>query len=215
MFTSVILALAVVPTATAWTSAVARRPFRVTPVAVAAGGENKALIIQNKGGGHGELGFQLAKVLKEEKNMNVVMVHDGGPNPRSGEPFDSYANAGLDVVWTDLSSSSVADAIADRGPFEFVIDNWSKDADLAQSAVELSKAWDVSSYIFVSSAGMYKGASQPMKETDEVKATGQRAVEELLAAEGLPWTSFRPQYIYGPNTNKRDYVSSRILSIML
>ena len=42
-----------------------------------------------------------------------------------------------------------------------------------------------------------------------------RAVEELLAAEGLPWTSFRPQYIYGPNTNKRDYVSLRILSILL
>jgi nucleoside-diphosphate-sugar epimerase len=39
-----------------------------------------------------------------------------------------------------------------------------------------------------------------------VKETGQRAVEELLAAKGLPWTSFRPQYIYGPKTNKRDYV---------
>ena len=40
----------------------------------------------------------------------------------------------------------------------------------------------------------------------QVKETGQRAVEELLAAKGLPWTSFRPQYIYGPKTNKRDYV---------
>ena len=74
MFTSVILALAVVPTATAWTSAVARRPLRVTPVAVAAGGENKALIIQNKGGGHGELGFQLAKVLKEEKKQISLLL---------------------------------------------------------------------------------------------------------------------------------------------
>ncbi len=31
-------------------------------------------------------------------------------------------------------------------------------------------------------------------------------VEELIANEGLPWTSFRPQYIYGPKTNKRDYL---------
>ncbi|CAN0004699.1 unnamed protein product, partial [Phaeothamnion confervicola] len=30
---------------------------------------------------------------------------------------------------------------------------------------------------------------------------------ELYAAElGLPWTAFRPQYIYGPKTNKRDYL---------
>jgi nucleoside-diphosphate-sugar epimerase len=31
-------------------------------------------------------------------------------------------------------------------------------------------------------------------------------VEEYLAKLGLPWTSFRPQYIYGPKTNKRDYI---------
>jgi len=72
--------------------------------------------------------------------------------------------------------------------------------------VALAKQWEVSNYVFVSSAGMYKGASQPMKERDEVKATGQRAVEELLEAEGLPFTVFRPQYIYGPKTNKRDYI---------
>ena len=110
------------------------------------------------------------------------------------------------MVWADLSSSSVSEALEGQGPFEYVFDNWAKDADSAKPAVKLAKAWDVSNYVFVSSAGMYKGASQPMKESDEVKATGQRAVEELLAAEGLPWTSFRPQYIYGPKTNKRDYI---------
>ena len=184
-----------------------RDTHRTTLSAVAAGGKNKALIIQNKGGGHGELGFQLAKVLKEEKGLEVLMVHDGGPEPRSGEPFDSYDEAGLDVVWTNLGSSgAVQEAVAGRGPFEFVIDNWSKDTDMAKPVADLSKEWNVENYIFVSSAGMYKGASQPMKETDEVKETGQRAVEELLAAEGLPWTSFRPQYIYGPKTNKRDYI---------
>ena len=181
--------------------------FRLTPVAVAAGGEKKALIIQNKGGGHGELGYQLALELRDQKGLEVTMLHDGGPEPKTGkEPFASYDEAGLKVLWKDLSAESVSEALGDEGPFEYVFDNWSKEADSAKPAVELSKAWDVSNYVFVSSAGMYKGASQPMKETDEVKATGQRAVEELLAAEGLPWTSFRPQYIYGPKTNKRDYV---------
>lgn len=38
------------------------------------------------------------------------------------------------------------------------------------------------------------------------KETGQLAVEKHLAELGLPWTSFRPQYIYGPKTNKREYL---------
>jgi nucleoside-diphosphate-sugar epimerase len=40
----------------------------------------------------------------------------------------------------------------------------------------------------------------------KTKETGQREVEEYLAKLGLPWTAFRPQYIYGPKTNKRDYI---------
>ena len=200
-------ALLSVPAVEGFTEIRSSTIHRLTPLAVAAGGEKKALIVQNKGGGHGELGFQLALVLKEEKGLDVTMLHDGGPGPKTGkEPFDSYGEAELNVVWADLSSSSVSEALEGQGPFEYVFDNWSKEADSAKPAVELAKAWDVSNYVFVSSAGMYKGASQPMKESDEVKATGQRAVEELLAAEGLPWTSFRPQYIYGPKTNKRDYI---------
>lgn len=45
-----------------------------------------------------------------------------------------------------------------------------------------------------------------MTEDDPVLDTGQGGVETLLAAEGLPWTSFRPQYIYGPKANKRTYL---------
>ena len=93
-----------------------------------------------------------------------------------------------------------------QGPFEFVFDNWSKDEGKAAPYASAAKAWDVSNYVFVSSAGMYTTARMPMVETDEVKESGQRKVELLLDAEGLPWTVFRPQYIYGPKTNKRDYI---------
>ena len=48
-----------------------------------------------------------------------------------------------------------------------------------------------------------------LKEEKKVKdpPTGQREVEMALEKE-LPgrWTAFRPQYIYGPYTNKRDYL---------
>jgi nucleoside-diphosphate-sugar epimerase len=54
---------------------------------------------------------------------------------------------------------------------------------------------------------MYKNTEEvPLLETDAVKETGQRKVELLAVELGLPWTSFRPQYIYGPKTNKRDYL---------
>jgi nucleoside-diphosphate-sugar epimerase len=68
-------------------------------------------------------------------------------------------------------------------------------------------SWGVKNYVYVSSGGMYKNTEEvPLLETDAVKETGQRKVELLAAELGLPWTSFRPQYIYGPKTNKRDYL---------
>ena len=39
-------------------------------------------------------------------------------------------------------------------------------------------------------------------EGTEVKSTGQRQAEELLGEMGLPWSCFRPQYIYGPAQGK-------------
>jgi len=196
--------------ALSWSPA-ARASFqrRSTVTSVVAGGESRALIIQNKGGGHGELGFHLALQLAKDKGLKVTVLHDGGAAPKTGkEPWDSYGEleaAGVEMVWADLGAGT-AEPLKDKGAFEFVFDNWAKDAEGASPVVSLAKDWDVSNYVFVSSAGMYKGASQPMVEGDDVKATGQRAVEELLATEGLPFSVFRPQYIYGPKTNKRDYI---------
>ncbi|CAM9117111.1 unnamed protein product [Ectocarpus sp. 13 AM-2016] len=54
---------------------------------------------------------------------------------------------------------------------------------------------------------MYKDSDEvPFTECSDVKESGQRQVEKYVADLGLPWTSFRPQYIYGPLTNKRDYL---------
>lgn len=177
--------------------------------AVVAGGEGRALIIQNKGGGHGELGFHLAGIL-EKKGISVTLLHDGGPEPKSGkQPWDSYTQLeekGVEIVWSDVAASGSA-SLKEGPAFEYVFDNWSKDPDSATGFVDLAKSWDVSNYVFVSSAGMYESSvPQPMVESADVKLSGQRKVEVLLAENGLPWTSFRPQYIYGPNTNKRDYL---------
>jgi len=86
-----------------------------------------------------------------------------------------------------------------------IFDNYAKSPADAAAYVALAKKTDAF-YAFVSSAGMYT-TNGILKETHAVKVTGQREVELSLEAE-LPgkWCAFRPQYIYGPYTNKREYL---------
>lgn len=46
----------------------------------------KALIAQNKGGGHGELGYHLALKLIE-KDISVTLLQDGGGKNKEKQPF--------------------------------------------------------------------------------------------------------------------------------
>lgn len=46
----------------------------------------KALIVQNKGGGHGELGYHLALKLIE-KDISVTLLQDGGGSNKNQQPF--------------------------------------------------------------------------------------------------------------------------------
>merc|ERR1711904_607665 len=68
-----------------------------------------------------------------------------------------------------------------------------------------AKGWGVSNYAYVSSAGMYtpeKGDDSAVCEDCGVKSSGQRQAEEKIAEMGLPYSYFRPQYIYGPAQGK-------------
>lgn len=46
----------------------------------------KALIAQNKGGGHGELGYHLALKLIE-RDISVTLLQDGGGKNKEKQPF--------------------------------------------------------------------------------------------------------------------------------
>lgn len=62
-----------------------------------AAGEH-ALIIQNKGGGHGEIGYHLALNLAKEKGMKVTILND--KYSESKEPFKVRATAwSAGAVW--------------------------------------------------------------------------------------------------------------------
>ena len=163
-----------------------------------------ALIIQNKGGGHGEIGYHLALQLAKEK-MDVTILHEG---PNKGKPpHNAYGDldaAGVKVHWCDSLDDSAA-CISKLGDAKFtaVVDNWSKSPEQIRPYAKLALSMGVANYGYVSSASMYKPeADGIVHETCACKQTGQREAELLLAQMGLPFSYFRPQYIYGPQQGK-------------
>jgi nucleoside-diphosphate-sugar epimerase len=180
-----------------------------------------ALIVQNKGGGHGELGFQLAQVLADRygaKIDSITLLQDDACKDNE-EPFQSYGTlpANVRVIKAPLGKSSF-DATALQSVlggadtrFDYVFDNASKGPEGAGKAcADCAKNWGVALYVYVSSAGMYKPQPNgpfPMPETTKIKeSAGQAQFDKYCVDLGLPLVSFRPQYIYGEKANKHDYM---------
>ena len=86
--------------------------------------------------------------------------------------------------------------------FDAVYDNNGRELSDTQSLVE-SLGGDLQQLIYVSSAGVYlKSELMPHKEGDAVDTNsrhkGKHHTEAYLADQGIPFTSVRPVYIYGP-----------------
>jgi hypothetical protein len=134
--------------------------------------------------------------------MAVTILHEG---PNKGQPpHDAYSaldEAGVAVHWCDdLADSAACLAKLGDASFTAVVDNWSKSPDQIRPYADAALGWGVGTYAYVSSAGMYTPAAGEVGPIDEgcaVKSSGQRQAEELLAEMGLPFSYFRPQYIYG------------------
>ena len=177
-----------------------------------------ALIVQNKGGGHGELGYQLAKTLSSNPKITSITMLQDDACKDDQEPFKSYASDLPDVkvikasFSSDLDESSLQSILGDDARFDYVWDNASKGPEGAGKAVaDCAKQWSVKLYNYVSSAGMYTPAADgnfPMPEdSTPIKVTSGQALFDQYAVDlGLPLVSFRPQYIYGPKANKYDYI---------
>jgi len=174
-----------------------------------------ALIIQNKGGGHGELGYQLAKTLSNHETIDSITILQDDAAKDEQEPFKSYATDLPDVkiVKAPLADEAMTkeslQSLLGGATFDYVWDNASKKPEGAGKAcADAAKDWGCKLYTFVSSAGMYQpDGTFPMPETTPIKETaGQALFENYCVDIGLPLVSFRPQYIYGPKANKFDYM---------
>jgi len=162
------------------------------------------LIINTKGGGHAFIGLYLAQNLLG-KGHKVTILNDGDQaKVEAKTPYSEYSKVqGLDFLYADPKS---VDTFSGLGDFDVVVENNGKDMENCQPAIDFYNG-KIEQYIFVSSAGMYspvtKGAVMPHCPGDEVKATaGHAQVESYLRQVGMPFSSFRPLYIYGPLTNK-------------
>ena len=180
----------------------------------------KLLIVQNKGGGHGELGYQLLNEFQKMGNSASVTLLQDDSCDINKTPFNSYtefdSNDNINIIKAPLSSHSL-DSIKMEQGFTHIIDNWSKkpeDFDFIKQNIIDSENNQIDRYLFVSSAGMYvqgKGL-HAHTETDTVKEkNGARTVELAIEESSLSYTFIRPQYIYGPKANKRylDYFIAR------
>mmetsp|Transcript_27000 Transcript_27000/g.41423 ORF Transcript_27000/g.41423 Transcript_27000/m.41423 type:complete len:373 (-) Transcript_27000:136-1254(-) len=179
-----------------------------------------ALIIQNKGGGHGELGYQIAKLLDADSRItNITLLQDVDAD-FDKEPFKSYPSDLPNVVVNSVPFEEWIDEFTMQNmlggascQWEYIFDNCSKNPTGAHKAfVDCAAKWGtVKLYCYVSSAGMYQPSSTtefPMAEdTTPIKETaGQHLFDEYVVEKGLPLVSFRPQYIYGPKSNKHTYL---------
>jgi len=194
-------------------------PFHRTAASSSSLSMSAALIVQNKGGGHGELGFQLAKTLEgNSKITSITILQDDACNDAK-EPFKSYSTdiPNVKIVKANLSddesmTTEKIQSLLEGASFDYVWDNSSKKpAGAGKSLCELAaKSWNSKLYTYVSSAGMYQPSETttfPMPETTPVKeSAGQNQFDSFAVELGLPLVSFRPQYIYGPKSNKNDYI---------
>ncbi|MGA1603809.1 MAG: NAD-dependent epimerase/dehydratase family protein [Prochlorothrix sp.] len=86
--------------------------------------------------------------------------------------------------------------------FDVIFDNNGRELSDTQPLVEIFNG-RIQQFIYVSSAGVYqKSAQMPHIEGDAVdpnsRHKGKFITEDYLQAQGVPFTSVRPVYIYGP-----------------
>ncbi|TVQ56097.1 MAG: NAD-dependent epimerase/dehydratase family protein, partial [Spirulina sp. DLM2.Bin59] len=110
--------------------------------------------------------------------------------------------AGVEQIKGDRHDHAQMLAQLEGQEFDAIFDNNGREKADTQPLADLFKG-RVEHFIYVSSAGVYqKGDQWPHVEGDAVdpnsRHKGKYETEEYLAAAGLPWTSVRPVYIYGP-----------------
>ncbi len=142
-------------------------------------------------GGTRFIGVYLTKLLIEQGHEVVLFNRGNHPAPVEGVP----------TIVGDRTDPSSLNQLAGEA-FDAIFDNNGRELSDTQPLVELFGD-KLQHLVYVSSAGVYlKSDQMPHIEGDAVdpksRHKGKFETEAYLQAQGVPFTSVRPVYIYGP-----------------
>lgn len=143
-------------------------------------------------GGTRFIGVYLTKILVEQGHEVVLFNRGNNPAPV----------AGVTQIQGDRRDASQLKSKLAGESFDAIFDNNGRELSDTQPLVEIFNG-RVKHFVYVSSAGVYlKSQQMPHREGDAVdpnsRHKGKHHTEAYLAESGIPWTSIRPVYIYGP-----------------
>lgn len=143
-------------------------------------------------GGTRFIGVYLTKLLVEQGHEVVLFNRGKKPAPVEG----------IQQIHGDRTDASQLKEKLSQEQFDAVFDNNGRELSDTQPLAEIFKD-RVKHFVYMSSAGVYLKTDQlPHREGDPVdpksRHKGKNDTEVYLEQLGLPWTSIRPTYIYGP-----------------
>lgn len=143
-------------------------------------------------GGTRFIGVYLTKLLVAQGHEVVLFNRGKKPAPVEG----------LQTIVGDRTDAATLKSALAGESFDAIFDNNGRELSDTQPLVELFGD-KVQHFVYVSSAGVYlKSDQMPHIEGDAVdpksRHKGKFETEAYLQAQGVPFTSVRPVYIYGP-----------------
>lgn len=143
-------------------------------------------------GGTRFIGVYLTQLLVEQGHEVVLFNRGNRPTP-----VDRVRE-----LRGDRTDAAQLKAALSQESFDAIFDNNGRELSDTQPLVEIFKD-QVKHFVYVSSAGVYlKSDQMPHVEGDPVdpksRHRGKFETEKYLSEQGLPFTSIRPVYIYGP-----------------
>lgn len=143
-------------------------------------------------GGTRFIGVYLTRLLYHQDHDIVLFNRGNKPTPIEG----------IEQIQGDRTNPKDLKAKLEGQSFDAIFDNNGRELSDTQPLVELFKD-TVQHFVYVSSAGVYlKSDQMPHMESDPVdpksRHKGKFATENYLKEQGIPFTSVRPVYIYGP-----------------
>jgi nucleoside-diphosphate-sugar epimerase len=142
-------------------------------------------------GGTRFIGVYLTRILLEQGHEVVLFNRGNKPAP-----------ANVQQIHGDRTNAADLKAKLAGETFDAIFDNNGRELSDTQPLAEIFQD-RVQHFVYMSSAGVYLKSDQPPHiEGDPVdpksRHKGKHETETYLAAQGLPFTSIRPTYIYGP-----------------